>query len=317
MRPRRARRNPALAILANPGRTLSREVHSLAYRHTEDGKAYRHDFEGPVNARLNRDGSVTLRHRDGKRIWDDFPERPYLVNPKQGRTRMARTTKKRSTRARRGKRPPPKGYGSWKAYMAAIRPGAAKPKRARTTKEATMARSKKRRGGKKRHHRASTKKTVVRYVHTKKAASRGRRRYHRNPPGAKGLLKFGVDVVVETGIVVGGRAAARVLPGLLDIDTATDMGKGAQAALAVLAGGGLHYLGKSDLGCKVAAAILSVPAEAKLKELTASSTHPLIANAFGDDQVVLGSYVDPKGLGAYVHPRNGMGSYVPAAAVQQ
>lgn len=300
----------------NPrGKVLSREVHSLAYRHDDDGKAYRHEFEGPVRAELKRDGSVLLRSSQGKKIWDDFPERPYLVNPHTKRAQMAKRPKRKAgTRARRGKRPPPKGYGSWKAYMAAIRPGASAPKRARTHKEATMARKGKKRAKSRHRKNPARGRTVVVHTH-KKVASRGRRRYRRNPPGVKGLLALGMDVAIDTGVIVGGRAAARVLPQLASIDTATDMGRGAQAVLGLLAAGGLHFAGHSSLGCKLGAAILSVPAEAYLKDLTKDSTNPLVASAFGDDEILISSYVQPeKALGSYVQPggaqRSEIGSYV-------
>lgn len=71
----RARRNPPLAIFANPpkgSKVLSRECHSIAYRHAEDGKLYRHDFEhNGVCIYLLPDGSLLIKHKT-LRLWEDF-----------------------------------------------------------------------------------------------------------------------------------------------------------------------------------------------------------------------------------------------------
>lgn len=149
-----------------------------------------------------------------------------------------------------------------------------------------------------------------------RAASKGtRRRHRRNPPGAASLLAFGIGAAVDTGILVGVRAGQRVWPQLVKLDTATAMGRGAQAVAAVLAGGVLHFMGHDRLGQKIAAAGLSVPAEAVLHDMTKDSANPMVASAFGDDTVLLTAYPGP-GVGAYPATamgsgaeRNGMGAY--------
>jgi len=312
---RKARRNPPLAVLFNPrGKVLSREVHSLAYRHDDDGKAYRHDFEGPVKAQLNGDGSVTLRSAKGRTLWKDYPERPYLVNPTQKESRMARRTKKAATRARRGKRPPPKGYSSWKDYMAAIRPGAAKPKRARTHKEAPMARKKSSKGRSRK--RRSGARAVVHHTASRKVASH-RRRYRRNPPGGRivgNILQAGVDAVQ----VVGGEVLARGIPSALGIDlqnadgSATAMGLGAQAAVAVALAVGLDFV-KPGLGRMAAAGALAAP----LRSVVKGAQLPWVSDQLsGSDGFYFGSY--PQGLSDYpqlVDADTDLGSY-PTAQLQ-
>lgn len=79
-------RNPSLVIFGNPpGKTLrgpievcgpmSREAHAILYRHVEDNKAYRHDFENPTTLlAIERDGKreVLITSPDGEPIWQDF-----------------------------------------------------------------------------------------------------------------------------------------------------------------------------------------------------------------------------------------------------
>lgn len=299
---------PALGVLFNPGgRVLSREVHSVAYRHARDGKNYRHDFEGAVTARLNQNGSVTLRHNQDKPIWKAFADQDYFVNPKEKGRKMPRRTKG-------GRRAPPKGFGSWKAYMASIRPGSSKRKRrksrstvhANPTKGGTMHRKKK--GSKRRGRRGNRSVALVR-----SAAPKGvRRRHRRNPPGmfsGKGLMAFGLGVVTDAGILVGTRAATRVWPLAVNIDTGTPKGRTFQALAAILAGGVAHAMGHSDLGAKIAAAGISVPAEAMLHDMVKDNANPMIASAFGDDRVFLAAYPGVNG-----YPNDVAMRAVPAAS---
>lgn len=70
---RRRKKNPVLAVMGNPGKKslFSRDVHSIAYTHTDDGENYVHEFAGGVCMQANRDGSITIFHPD-KSIWRDF-----------------------------------------------------------------------------------------------------------------------------------------------------------------------------------------------------------------------------------------------------
>lgn len=55
--------------------TLSREVHAVLYRHIEDGKQYRHDFERPTSMLTLFDGErndVLITSPDGSPVWQDF-----------------------------------------------------------------------------------------------------------------------------------------------------------------------------------------------------------------------------------------------------
>lgn len=77
-------RNPPLAI-SRHGRKrhyqsevvgeLSREVHAILYRHIEDGRQYRHDFEHRTSLLTLFDGQrsdVLITSPDGFPIWQDF-----------------------------------------------------------------------------------------------------------------------------------------------------------------------------------------------------------------------------------------------------
>lgn len=71
-------RNPPLVIYGNPAveTLLSRDVHSLCYTHVEDGRDYRHDFEGGVRlwTAVGPSGQRVLRLDHVKRLplWEDF-----------------------------------------------------------------------------------------------------------------------------------------------------------------------------------------------------------------------------------------------------
>jgi hypothetical protein len=70
----KVRANPVLAILGNPPRILSNNVHFVAYTHRKDGRDYKHEFGPGVKCFLLPNGDVLLRHKDGKTLWQEFPE---------------------------------------------------------------------------------------------------------------------------------------------------------------------------------------------------------------------------------------------------
>lgn len=255
------RANPALAILSNPP-TLAREVHELRYTHADDGRAYKHVFGPGVRAKLNRDGSVTLRHAKGSPLWEEFPERPYLVNPR-GKT-MARAVKKSAKKShRRAKRSPPKGFRSWGAYMASIRPGS---KKSTPSKEGrSMARKHKKRA----RHTASRAHAPAR--------RHARRRSYRHNPGATGLLPMLMQGVMDAGQIVLGKAAVRALPALLKLPSEGAIGIGIQAATAVGLGFAAEKV-KRGAGRMVTAGALAAPIESFVKSLNV----PILSTALGD-----------------------------------
>jgi len=85
------RRNPPLILLSNPPMRykgsrsghgslkfldlISDEAHAILYRHIEDGKPYRHDFERPTQlVAIERNGKkdVLITSEDDSPIWQDF-----------------------------------------------------------------------------------------------------------------------------------------------------------------------------------------------------------------------------------------------------
>jgi hypothetical protein len=84
-------RNPPLILLSNPPMqyrgprgghgplkfldVISEEAHAILYRHAEDGKPYRHDFERPTHLiAVERNGKhdVLITSADNEPIWQDF-----------------------------------------------------------------------------------------------------------------------------------------------------------------------------------------------------------------------------------------------------
>jgi hypothetical protein len=85
------KRNPPLILLSNPPMPykgsrsghgnlkfldlISEECHAILYRHIEDGKPYRHDFERPTQlVAVERNGKkdVLITSEDNAPIWQDF-----------------------------------------------------------------------------------------------------------------------------------------------------------------------------------------------------------------------------------------------------
>ncbi len=78
------RKNPALIVWPNPGsvlvvkpfRLLSQQAIALAYKHTDDGKDYEHDFRRGVQIVAgeldNGQRVVVLTRPDGREVWELF-----------------------------------------------------------------------------------------------------------------------------------------------------------------------------------------------------------------------------------------------------
>ncbi len=71
---RRLRHNPPLVTFGNPprGEIMSKRVFEVAYKHTADGKAYKHEFAAGVCMEALPDGSIRIYSMRGKRLWGDF-----------------------------------------------------------------------------------------------------------------------------------------------------------------------------------------------------------------------------------------------------
>ncbi len=167
------------------------------------------------------------------------------------------------------KRPVPKGFSSWRAYMAHIR-GFRKTKGG---------------GGKARKARKTYSRNPANPPATR---AHKRRRYHRNPVGSIPARLF--NGVIDAGEVLIGKGAARVVPGLIGMDRESTTGLIAQAAVGAIAGIGAHYV-SPNAGKMVLAGGFSAPIESLIKKLNTDDKgaprSTMIASAFGDEDLTM------------------------------
>lgn len=212
-----------------------------------------------------------------------MPQRkmPFLINPR------GRTVK------RKKKRNPPKGFPSWKAYMASIRPGA-KKKRARSNPSggSTVARKRKRR------------RTSVARRSSSSSSSRTtrRRRYRRNPPAVlRNLPTFAASAAMGAVSATAGKIIARKGRALVRQAPGSVLGMAAEGIIGLVAGA-LIATKFPTIGRDVALGAIQSP----LESVVARAKLPLIGDALGADDYYLGfsDAVDSVGAGG------GLGGYV-------
>jgi hypothetical protein len=73
----RTRRNPPLLVFdRNPpdadADVMAEQVYGVWYRHAEDGGNWFHEFGPDVEMFAEPDGSVSIAHSGGRRVWEDF-----------------------------------------------------------------------------------------------------------------------------------------------------------------------------------------------------------------------------------------------------
>lgn len=268
--------NPLVGILGNPP-VLSRQVETVIYRHADDGQTYGHDFGKGVNARLNKDGTVTLTHQKGKRLWEPFEERPYLVNPPKRAKRKRRRAPHRSA-TRRAK------------TKAAHRRSAAQKEAQRH-----MARKSRRKKGR------SRSKAV--------AINRPQHRHVRRNPGfsLRAIPLFVMGSVMDGGQILAGKTVARLVPDLVGVDKNSPAGMGVQALTGLGAGLALEFLLGRGRGRLVFGAALAGLGEQWLK----GANVPYLSTALSDWSVsampsAFAGYPRRRALAGYPGPRPGM-----------
>lgn len=206
-------------------------------------------------------------------------KRTYLKNPP--RARRARPGR---AAPRRKKRSPPKGFATWSAYMASIRPSAtrrnpakrATRRRARATaKGEGMARKRKRRHASNppRHHR-----------HT----SHRRRSYRRNPPRFGAALKSiphtAIGAALGAVTIIGAKVAVRKVRGsIFKQQPGTMFGSIIEGATAIV-GGVLLGMWHPGLGEDFAKGGLAAPLETAIQNMGI----PHVSDSLGDDGYVVG-----------------------------
>lgn len=272
------------------------------------------------------DGSLHLYNPHGERVWERVHNQLWMVNPPRGSARgsgrgprgaamkMKRkaVTRKAVTRtvaargaAKRARQSPrqssakrkrtsgvpawvrAKGYTTWAAYMASIRPAATSARGTHSTQP----------GG-----HVAKRKTKSR--RRPQASAPRKRRYRRNPPmslrALPGMLLQGVQ---DAGVIVGGKALSRIVPTMLNLPREGTTGIAVQALTAL----GVGFAGQRAFGGQIGrllvAGAFSGPIESAVKKMNV----PLLSPSLGDeDGYQLGSYA-PAELAAY--PMGALGAY--------
>jgi hypothetical protein len=234
----------------------------------------------------------------------------FIINPPAGAKRIMSTKRKRKSTARRSgaKRRPPKGFRSWKTYMASIRPGAKRRARSNPTGGAPVA-------SKKRRRRKATTHTVRRRRRSTHATARHtthrRRRARRNPPAIlKQLVPFATSAVVGAVTTTGGKVWARKARALLKQQPGTPLGMAAEGLVALVTGMVVARFHPS-IGRDIAVGGLQSPLEAGLSK----AKLPFVGDALGSDDYYLGfgdavDTIQGGGFAGYVGPADQVGDDV-------
>lgn len=176
------------------------------------------------------------------------------------------------------KRKVPKGFGSWRAYMAHIR-GFRKTKG----------------GGKARKARKTYSRNDPGPA-PRRPVSR-RRRYTRNPVHSIPARLLGG--VIDAAELLVGKGAARALPTVFGVDRESTTGLIVQAAVGAAAGIGASYI-SANAGKMVLAGGFSAPMESLIKR----ANIPYVSAAFGDDESF-----PVTSIGAFPAPEVDMSAY--------
>lgn len=138
-----------------------------------------------------------------------------------------RKRRRSPSKRRKSRRRPPKGFRSWKAYMASIRPKG----------KGHMARRKRSKSRKRTHRRSSRRR--ARAVSITLRNPRHHRRYRRrhNPRfSVKGLMGRVQQGAIDGIWIVGGKAVTNAIPSLIGLAPTGALGIGIKALSAVAAG---------------------------------------------------------------------------------
>jgi hypothetical protein len=153
-----------------------------------------------------------------------------------------RKRRRSPSQRRKSKRRPPKGFRSWKAYMASIRP------KAKGSKNMARKRRKSRSRKRTRRTRRSRASVVVlrnpRRRRVSRRRNRGMRRYRRRSNPGRSIGSISPRSVINRAIqgakdglfIVGGKVVTNALPTLLGLSPTGALGIGMKALSAVAAG---------------------------------------------------------------------------------
>lgn len=187
----------------------------------------------------------------------------FLNNPRGRKVARASSRKRRKAT----KRKPPKGFATWSAYMASIRPNSggrtvAKRKRRSTRKAVTTRR--------RRRNPVATAKRV-----------RRRSRYRRNPMGlnVNGIKNILVGGVIDAALGVGGKITTRLVRSKLGYDSVSAVGM----AIEVGTGAALGIAAAKMLGADKARAIVQGAFMGPMESFIKSANLPFASAALGDE----------------------------------
>ena len=241
----------------------------------------------------------------------------WLINPRRAVRRRKRVGVKR-----KAKRSPPKGFRTWKAYMASIRPKSkggtvARRRRRRRSAATTTTRRRRRRrrnpgtpvayaANPRRRRRSHRRRYTIRGTTTRR-----RRRYSRNPSvrvrGILGQVKtaFGLAVQIEAG-KLGTRIIRNYIPGVQQY-------KGKPLGLLVELGTAVAsaYVVGMVAGQRVAANWLAGGVIAVLESGIAQYRVPVLYDAVSDDGATM--TVPAAAAGRVANAVSDVGGYVPPA----
>jgi len=211
-----------------------------------------------------------------------------------------RKRRRSPSKRRKAKRHPPKGFRSWKAYMASIRPkGKHMARRKRRS-------TKKRNAPRRRSHRRARARTSVTVRSNPRRSVRRYRRRHNPRFSIKGVLARGMTAAQDGLWIVGGKIVTNALPTLIGLSPVGALGIGIKALAAVGAGILFDFV-SPNAGKLAAAAGFATIYEPFIKGLNIPIVSPALAaddgydslEAYPDEVGTLSAYPNQGGVGAY------------------
>lgn len=218
----------------------------------------------------------------------------FTKNPGGTVAKRRKGTKRRASR----KRKPPRGFRSWGAYMASIRPGgkSSSGKKARKRRATTGGAGMSRKRRKSRRRRSNP----PRATHRRSSRRHGRRSFRRNPGGGfRGIIGTIMDGVKGGLGVVAGKAISRAVPALVGIQPTGYLGLGVQALVGV----GAYMAADRFVGREPARTVLYGAFGGVIESIVRGWNVPVLSPALGDETELhaIAGYVHgyvPQGDGA-------------------
>jgi hypothetical protein len=290
---------------------LQGQLEETFYKKSDDGRHYRHEGNADlwlIETKDGRRGTLSMPRRGQGWMYDR--NTTWLTNSPREATPMAKA-----------KRRPPKGFKSWKTYMASIRPNgkrrASNPRKRKAAK------------------RARPRSSVVIVNPPKKRRHVARRR---NPPDLGAYIKDGGLMIVHGAIggtvIVATEAGTRLIrKRVLGMTAGTLLAGAAELGISTTAGLLAHHLLPEPMGERAGQLIVDAGFASVIRATVKQSSAPWVSDALADDgpqkmfivrnnrvvrRSAMGGYVSgattPARLNGYVpgaSSRPALGGYVP------